>query len=235
MTVELGGYESQYYVGILVVLAFGGLFMPWRLSATAAFCGASLFAYVGINLVLFGVSVSMAAPCFFLFAISAFMCISTETTDSQRRRDLMLRMELEKLDELKTHFFANVSHELRTPLTLSLGPVESIVYGPSANGRLFELQQKSGGRLLTDIPKPTYEQDWVRHSINVMRNHIAKGGKIRFDLTHMKDISGILNKTGPYRAKVTSYELRWLRDNWSSARDNVIFYDHGIEVKPPWL
>src|SRR5437867_3991089 len=34
---------------------------------------------------------------------------------------------LQRLDQLKTQFFANVSHELRTPLTLILGPVEQML------------------------------------------------------------------------------------------------------------
>lgn len=35
--------------------------------------------------------------------------------------------ELEKIDEIKSQFFANISHELRTPLTLISGPIQQII------------------------------------------------------------------------------------------------------------
>ena len=38
--------------------------------------------------------------------------------------------ELEKLNKIKTQFFANVSHELRTPLMLILGPLENLLSNP---------------------------------------------------------------------------------------------------------
>ncbi len=40
---------------------------------------------------------------------------------------------LEKLNEVKTQFFANVSHELRTPLMLILGPIEKIIHDKQLN------------------------------------------------------------------------------------------------------
>ncbi len=48
----------------------------------------------------------------------------TATISEQARK-------LQRLDEMKSQFFANVSHELRTPLTLVLGPAQDLLGGES--------------------------------------------------------------------------------------------------------
>ena len=56
--------------------------------------------------------------------------------------------ELQKLNQLKSRFFANVSHELRTPLTLILGPLQSILRVKDPKEKDFELlsKMKSNGK-----------------------------------------------------------------------------------------
>jgi PAS domain S-box-containing protein len=58
-----------------------------------------------------------------------------------RKNDELERLveRIQRLDQLKTDFFANVSHELRTPLALILGPAESIL---ATGNNLSERQRR---------------------------------------------------------------------------------------------
>ena len=60
---------------------------------------------------------------------------------------------LRKLDQLKSHFFANISHEFRTPLTLILGQVESVMSSNIETKEKGKLQvaNRNARKLLTLI------------------------------------------------------------------------------------
>jgi signal transduction histidine kinase/DNA-binding response OmpR family regulator len=57
---------------------------------------------------------------------------------------------LQRLNEIKSRFFANISHEFRTPLTLILGPIEQAVQEYAHDTR-FSLIQRNANRLLSLI------------------------------------------------------------------------------------
>ena len=111
-----------------------------------------------------------------------------------------------------------------------------IVYGPSANGALRNLADSLKTITLNDLSKPM-SSNWIEFSKNTLLNIASKGGKILFDLTYMGDqnsINDILNSKGPYALKVTSQELRFIKDNWSILKNSVLFCRDNIIVEAPW-
>ena len=52
---------------------------------------------------------------------------STEAIRDKNKKLEHQTRELQRLDKVKTRFFANVSHELRTPLTMMLGPLGTMI------------------------------------------------------------------------------------------------------------
>ena len=165
MTIFLGGFQSNYYVGIVFVLFITGLFLPWTVSVTIVNGLLALLSYFVVN-VFFSPPQSLklidaVSPFFFLGGsvfLTAFANYSKEMT---RRRDLQLRMQIEKaneelkeLDNAKMRFFSNVSHELRSPLTLILGPLETLLRGQQNQQDMRPLLQAMEGnarRLLRQV------------------------------------------------------------------------------------
>lgn len=109
-----------------------------------------------------------------------------------------------------------------------------LVYGPSANGKLRELQEQAGGKLLSDLPKPpgTTFEAFTKSTLN----EAAQTGKqVHFDLTHVEEVENVLKGEGKFANKITSVELRHIRDNWENFAVKPKFYSGGSEIGPPWL
>jgi|GEM_PF-883268 signal transduction histidine kinase len=165
MTAYLGGFDSSYYIGIVFVLFVAGLFLPWNIAATVI-CGLlTVASYFAINAFLAppeSLKIAKALPpFFFLSGAVVFTIFSNFSRETTRRRDLQLRMQIEKaneelkeLDNAKMRFFSNVSHELRSPLTLILGPLETLLKGQQNQQDMQPLLQAMEGnarRLLRQV------------------------------------------------------------------------------------
>ncbi|HEY2293428.1 MAG TPA: ATP-binding protein [Thermoanaerobaculia bacterium] len=160
MTALLGGFTSNYFAGNIIVIFTIGVFLPWEPLVLAVLCGLIVATDQGINLAMHGPSRALIGPLFFLLGSSVFTCLATVSSRRTRRRDLSLRLRLERaneelkeLDEAKTRFFANVSHELRTPLTLLLGPLETLLASEEEGERrtLLESMASNSRRLLRQV------------------------------------------------------------------------------------
>lgn len=68
----------------------------------------------------------------------------------------------------------------------------------------------------------------------IVRRMVREGTMIRFDLTHMQDLPGVLAGTGDFGDSVTALELRYIRDHWRDFRQMTRFYRDDQEVRPPW-
>jgi signal transduction histidine kinase len=165
MTTYIGGFDSSYYIGIMFVIFVAALFLPWSVAATVASGLLTLVSYFAVN-IFFGPpeSVKMAKavfPFFFLSGAIVFVVFANISKERTRRRDLRLRMQVEKaneelkeLDNAKMRFFSNVSHELRSPLTLILGPLETLLKGKLDHQDMRPLLQAMEGnarRLLRQV------------------------------------------------------------------------------------
>jgi hypothetical protein len=111
--------------------------------------------------------------------------------------------------------------------------VRPLVYGPSARGQLAATAERLGGQTLTQLPKPT-ELGWEAFSLQTLEAAAASGRPVIFDLTHVKELQGVLNGTSSYAATITGAELQYLKANWERFKNTVTFYREGAPVWVPW-
>jgi hypothetical protein len=146
-------------------------------------------------------------------------------------RSSVQKLAQKNADEILETIYADTT--LKDASALRFG-ADDLVYGPSAGGKLRELADSAGGRLLTDVGGPAPGQSWLQFSIQTLEDQLEAGGKIRFDLTNMIDVEGALKGTGPWGNTVTAGELRYLQQNWSRFSNSTSFYRNGLQVAAPW-
>jgi hypothetical protein len=123
---------------------------------------------------------------------------------------------------------------------------DDLVYGPSAGGKLNALKKDAGGgKLLDEAYGNPYDNKfgksfsnsddpWAELSKHALDDAASKGKQVHFDLSHMDDLDNVLAGKGPHADRVTSKEIRHIRDNWDNFQVKPKFYKNGVEVPPPW-
>ena len=163
------GFNSPYYVGLILVLIAIGAVLRWTLYESLVATLAIFVLYVGAGLWR-GQVVDLGEVfnnLFFLLLMGVIVVVGAYFQHQQRFREFALRHELDQshsmleesnlklreLDEVKSRFFANISHELRTPLTLVIAPLDKLAVqlqklGDEQVNSLLSTMQANGMRLL---------------------------------------------------------------------------------------
>jgi len=130
-------YAELYYIPILLAAFFG------LKAAISAYLFVSVlylpFVFISWTKSLFLVDKILHLLFTGLFAfLAGFLIDQLRKYQEQMERD---KIELQKLDKLKSSFLANVSHELRTPMTAITGYTDLLL--DRVDGSLNEEQEKS--------------------------------------------------------------------------------------------
>jgi signal transduction histidine kinase len=145
MTAYMGGLDSPYYAGLILVVLAAGLLFVWPPALVTATLVGVVASFPLVNLLLgSGGDVHVAISNLTFLSATALIAgvaqvLQFSTLREQHEQRLRLEAttknlerahtRLQQLDEFKSRFFANMTHELRTPLAMVLTPLELMMEG----------------------------------------------------------------------------------------------------------
>lgn len=158
MVFSLGGYDSPYYAGLLLVVMTIGYLFAWPLRTALLFNALVYVPYLAPTLFgarPWGDGQVAVANHVFLLSTMLISSIAQQVAYGLRSREILGRIHLEQTreeleganarlqesDRLKSEFFNNITHELRTPLTMILSPLDVLLRDTGA--RLDESERAS--------------------------------------------------------------------------------------------
>jgi hypothetical protein len=106
-----------------------------------------------------------------------------------------------------------------------------LVYG-TAEGDYANFARTVGGRTINSIPKPV-SLSWQQFSKQALDGALQTKTPVLFSLQGMEQIDQVLAGQA-YKNAVTSFELRYIQQNWSQFKSIVRFFNNGQEVAAPW-
>jgi signal transduction histidine kinase len=137
-------YAELYYIPILL----GALFGLRGALLTYIFVSALYLPFIFISWT--NTSLFLIDKLLHLLVTGLFAMLAGYLIDSQKRYQQQLerdKIELQKLDKLKSSFLANVSHELRTPMTAITGYTDLLL--DQVDGPINDEQEKSLKKVAT--------------------------------------------------------------------------------------
>jgi signal transduction histidine kinase len=145
MTAYLGGLESPYYAGLILVVLTAGLLFVWPPRLIAVTLVGIVLSFPLVNLIYGAVgdvhvaisNLTFLSATAIIAGVGQVMLFGTLREQLEQRVRLeatsanleKAHTELQRLDEFKSRFFANMTHELRTPLAMVLTPLELMMEG----------------------------------------------------------------------------------------------------------
>jgi serine phosphatase RsbU (regulator of sigma subunit) len=134
MTAILTGFESIYFVGIVLVILVTGMFIPWRLRTFLTFSASVSLFYITINLAAHSPSREMVTPMFFIVTSCCFTAASILNNEASQMRELASRLQAKDVHEqLKKQLKAarEIQFSLLPPLKQNFSGVSlEVLYNP---------------------------------------------------------------------------------------------------------